>query len=51
MSCECKCKFDRSWNNDKCRCELKKHHICEKYYIWNPATYGVMQLYSHMTKK
>ena len=45
ISCECKCKFDgrkynsnRKWNNDKCRCECKKHHICEKDYIWNPAT-------------
>ena len=25
-------------NNDKCWCECKEHHICEKYYIWNPAT-------------
>ena len=45
ISCECKCKFDKrkcksnqKWNNDKCRCECEKHHICEKYYIWNPAT-------------
>ena len=44
-SCECKCKFDERkctwdqwWNNDKCRCDCKKHHICEKYYIWNPTT-------------
>ena len=21
-----------------CRCECKKHNICEKDYIWNPAT-------------
>ena len=41
---ECKCAFDgrkcnsdQKWNNDKCRCECKKHHICEKEYIWNPA--------------
>ena len=26
------------WNNDKCWCECKKHHICEKDYVWNPAT-------------
>ena len=26
ISCECKCKFDG------------KNHICEKNYIWNPAT-------------
>ena len=45
ISCECKCKFDgrkcnsdQWWNNDKCRCECKKHHICEKDYVWNPAT-------------
>ena len=45
ISCECKCKFDgrkcnsnQRRNNDKCRCECKKHHICEKVYIWNPAT-------------
>ena len=49
ISCKYKCNFDGKkcnskqwWNNDasdkKCRCECKKHHICEKYYIWNPAT-------------
>ena len=45
ISCECKCKFDgkkcnaNQWlNNNKCRCECKKHHICEKFYVWNPAT-------------
>ena len=44
ISCECKCKFDgrkcnsdQWWNNDKCQCECKKHHICEKDYVWNPA--------------
>ena len=44
ISCERKCKFDRTkcksnqwWNNDKCRCECKKHHICEEDYVWNPA--------------
>ena len=43
--CKCKCKFDgrkcnsnQKWNNDKCRCECKKHHIFEKDHIWNPAT-------------
>ena len=29
---------DQWWNNDKCRCECKKHHTCEKDYVWNPAT-------------
>ena len=45
ISCECKCRFNRIkfnsdqwWNNDKCRCECKKHHICEKGYVWNPTT-------------
>ena len=45
ISCECKCKFggrkynsNQWWNNDKCRCECKKHYICEKDHIWNPAT-------------
>ena len=44
-TCECKWKFDsrkcnsnQKWNNDKSRCRCKKHHICEKDYIWNPAT-------------
>ena len=42
--CKCKCKFDDTkcnsnqwWNNDKCRCDCKKHHIRNKYYIWNTA--------------
>ena len=45
ISCECKYKFggrkctsDQWWNNDKCRCECKKLHVCEKDYIWNLAT-------------
>ena len=45
ISCECKCKFDgrncnsdQWWNNDKCRCECKKRHVCEKDYVWNPVT-------------
>ena len=24
--------------NDKCWCECKKHKLCEKDYVWNPAT-------------
>ena len=32
------CNSDQWWNNDKCRCEYKKRHVCEKYYVWNPAT-------------
>ena len=45
ISCECKCKFngrncnsDQWWNNDKCRCEYKKRHICKKDLVCNPAT-------------
>ena len=45
ISCERKCKFDgrkcslnQWWNNDKCWCEYKKHHLREKDYAWNPAT-------------
>ena len=37
ISCEFKYKFDGTkynlnqwWNNDKCRCECKKIHVCEK---------------------
>ena len=44
ISCKCKCKFDRRkcnsnqfFSNDKCRCECKKRHICEKDYIWKSA--------------
>ena len=42
---ECKCKLDgrkcnsdQWWNNDKCRCDCKKRHVCEKDYVWNPTT-------------
>ena len=45
ISCKCKCKFDgrkcnsnQKWNYDKCWCDCKEHHTCEKDYIWNPAT-------------
>ena len=45
ISCECififdktKCNSNQWWDNDKCWCECKKHHICEKDYIWNPST-------------
>ena len=30
--------LNQKWNNDKCRCQCRKHHIYEKDYIWNPAT-------------
>ena len=45
ISCGCKCVFNEMklesnqlLNNDKYWCEYKKHHICEKEYVWNPAT-------------
>ena len=45
ISCECQCKYDgrkynsnQWWNNDKCRCECEKHHICKSDYIWNPTS-------------
>ena len=45
ISSKCKCKFDgrkcnwNQWrNNDKGRCKCKKQNICEKDFIWNPAT-------------
>ena len=30
-----KCNSHQYWNNNKCRCECKKRHVCEKNYIWN----------------
>ena len=37
ISCECQCRFDERkcnsdewWENDKCQCEFKKRHVCEK---------------------
>ena len=45
ISCKSTCKFygrnfnsDQWWNNDKCWFECKKRHVCEKDYVWNPAT-------------
>ena len=45
ISCKCKCNLDGTkcntnqwWNNNKCRCECKKIHLCEKDYSWNRAT-------------
>ena len=51
ISCKCKCRFDgrkcnsdQCWNNDKCRCECKKRHVCEKDYVWNPFTCAIMMI-------
>ena len=30
----------KKWNNDQCWWECKKHHICEKDYIWNRSTWS-----------
>ena len=37
VSCQCKCRYDgrkcnadQWWNNDKCRCECKRRHACER---------------------
>ena len=45
ISWECKCRFDgrncnsdQWWNNDKCRSECKKRHVCEKDCVWNHGT-------------
>ena len=39
ISCECRSYNSDQWlNNDKCRCECKKRHVCEKHYVWNSAT-------------
>ena len=45
ISCECKSRFngtkgnsDHWWNNDKCWCKCIKLHVCEKGYVWSPAT-------------
>ena len=31
---------DQWWNKNKCQCECKKRHVCEKDCIWNPSTYN-----------
>ena len=50
ISCNCECKYDgrkcnsnQNWNKDKCWCECKnpkEHHVCKKYFTWNPATFS-----------
>ena len=44
-SCKCKfgfdgrkCNSDQLWNNNKCQCRCTKRYVCEKDYVWNPAT-------------
>ena len=31
---------DQWSNNIKCWYEYKNHHVCEKDYVWNPATFN-----------
>ena len=45
ISCDCKCKFDRTicnsnqkFNNATCRCERKNYCKCKKDYRWDPST-------------
>ena len=45
ISCDCKCKFNRTtcnskqkWNNKTCQCECSNYHWCKKYYSLNPST-------------
>ena len=33
-----KCNSGQGGNKDKCRCECKKRHACEKDYVLNPTT-------------
>ena len=33
-----KCNSNQWCNNDKCQCDCKKCHACEKDYIWNSST-------------
>ena len=35
---ERKCNSDQGWNKDKCRCDCRKRHVCEKDYVSNPDT-------------
>ena len=49
-TCECKCRFEKifcndkqRWNSDKCRCEYKElidKGKCDDKFIWNPSTCG-----------
>ena len=34
---EKKCNSNQRWNKNKCRCECKKSHVCEKGYLWNTS--------------
>ena len=50
-----KCKFDgrignsdRKWNIVKWRYKCKKHHIREKDYMWNPATWSWAIIFYHL---
>ena len=45
ISCDCKCKFNRTTcnsnqipNNETSKCECKNYRTCKKDYSWNPST-------------
>ena len=45
ISCDCKCKFNRTtcnsnqkWKNKTCQCECTNYQNWRKYYSWNPST-------------
>ena len=38
-----KCSSDQWWNNNKCRCECKNRHVCEKGYFCNPVVIMKME--------
>ena len=55
ISCECKykfygtkCKSNQWWDNDKYWCKFKNINVCEKDYVWNPATCNCEYLASIM---
>ena len=56
ISCECKCKFEgrkcnsnQWWNNYKCWCECKKHHLCEKR-LYLEFCYMLLQIWQIFSK-
>ena len=45
ISCDCKCKFNRTtgnsnlkWNNKTCQCKCKNYRTSKKDYSWDPST-------------
>ena len=44
----CEYNSNKWWNNNKCRCNCKKHHVCERDYVWNPATFNCLEFNSNL---